>query len=220
MTTTVMTGSRPSGAAGITQAPPLLTLRGISKSFGPVEALTDVDLEVPAGQVTALVGDNGAGKSVLIKCIAGIHHPDRGEMRIDGKPVHLRNPKHAAELGIQTVYQDLALCGNLDIAGNMFLGRERTAHGVLDEDGMESSASATIAGLKVNVSTVRQPVASLSGGQRQCRGRPLGDVAFPFGDHGRADCSPRRGADRHCPRFDPPAGRAGNRGPRHLPQPQ
>jgi ABC-type sugar transport system ATPase subunit len=167
MTTTVMTGSRQSGAAGITPAPPLLTLRGISKSFGPVEALTDVDLEVPAGQVTALVGDNGAGKSVLIKCIAGIHHPDRGEMRIDGKPVHLRNPKHAAELGIQTVYQDLALCGNLDIVGNMFLGRERTAHGVLDEDSMESSASATIAGLKVNVSTVRQPVASLSGGQRQ-----------------------------------------------------
>ena len=104
---------------------PLLRLHGISKNFGPVQALTDVDLDVPAGQVTALVGDNGAGKSVLIKCIAGIHAPDRGVISWEGRPVHIRTPREAAALGIETVYQDLALCDNLDIVQNMFLGRER-----------------------------------------------------------------------------------------------
>src|SRR5438067_3602729 len=112
-------------------APPLLSLRGIGKSFGPVRALVDVDLDIPAGQVTALAGDNGAGKSVLIKTIAGIHAPEHGQILWEGQPVHIRTPKDAAALGIETVYQDLALADNLDIVQNMFLGRERLRHGTL-----------------------------------------------------------------------------------------
>jgi ABC-type sugar transport system ATPase subunit len=147
---------------------PLLRLRGVSKNFGPVRALSDVDLDVPAGQVTALAGDNGAGKSVLIKCISGIHAPDGGQMWWDGRPVHVRTPRDAAALGIATVYQDLALCDNLDIVQNMFLGRERV-HGIsLNEESMETSAKETLASLRVTtVRSIRQPVASLSGGQRQ-----------------------------------------------------
>ena len=106
-------------------AEPLLRLKGVSKNFGPVQALSNVDLEIPAGQVTALVGDNGAGKSVMIKCIAGIHAPEHGQIFWEGKPVRIRTPREAAALGIETVYQDLALCNNLDIVQNMFLGRER-----------------------------------------------------------------------------------------------
>ena len=141
---------------------------GISKSFGAVRALTDVNLEVPAGQVTALAGDNGAGKSVLIKTVAGTHRPDRGEIWWDGRNVDIRTPADAATLGIETVYQDLALCDNLDIVQNMFLGRERRRHFALDEDAMETSARATLSGLKVTtVRSIRQPVATLSGGQRQ-----------------------------------------------------
>jgi ABC-type sugar transport system ATPase subunit len=147
---------------------PLLQLRAIDKRFGPVQALTGVDLDVPAGQVTALCGDNGAGKTVLIKCIAGIHAPDGGTIAWDGRPVRIATPKDAAALGIETVYQDLALCDNLDIVQNMFLGRERVHHGVLDEESMEQSARETLTGLAVTtVRSVRQPVASLSGGQRQ-----------------------------------------------------
>jgi ABC-type sugar transport system ATPase subunit len=147
---------------------PLLELRGVSKSFGPVQALNDVDLEIRSGEVTALVGDNGAGKSVLIKCIAGIHSPERGEIRWEGKPVRIRTPKDAASLGIETVYQDLALCNNLDIVQNMFLGRERVHSGLLDEEDMETAAQETLASLRVTtVRSIRQPVASLSGGQRQ-----------------------------------------------------
>ncbi len=147
---------------------PLLRLRGVSKSFGPVQALTGVDVDVPAGQVTALVGDNGAGKTVLIKCIAGIWEPDAGQMFWEGRPVHIRTPRDAAALGIETVYQDLALCDNLDIVQNMFLGRERVRMRVLDEDNMERAAAETLAGLSVTtVRSIRQPVASLSGGQRQ-----------------------------------------------------
>ncbi len=159
----------PDGAAAETSSgTPLLELRGIAKSFGPVLALSGVDLVVPNGQVTALVGDNGAGKSVLIKCIAGIHTPDRGQILWQGHPVHIRTPKDSAALGIETVYQDLALCDNLDIVQNMFLGRERLRHGVLDEDAMERDAAETLAGLAVtSVRSIRQPVASLSGGQRQ-----------------------------------------------------
>src|SRR5436309_7636792 len=112
---------------------PLLRLRGVSKHFGAVRALDEVDLDVPAGQVTALAGDNGAGKSVLIKCIAGIHTPEEGRISWEGKPVHMRTPRDSAALGIETVYQDLALCDNLDIVQNMFLGRERTQRRVLDE---------------------------------------------------------------------------------------
>jgi ABC-type sugar transport system ATPase subunit len=147
---------------------PLLSLEGISKSFGAVQALIDVNLDVPAGQVTALAGDNGAGKSVLIKTIAGTHRPDRGQISWDGHPADIRTPADAAALGIQTVYQDLALCDNLDIVQNMFLGRERHRHFGLDEDSMETSARETLSELKVTtVRSIRQPVATLSGGQRQ-----------------------------------------------------
>ena len=147
---------------------PLLRLRGIGKHFGPVQALTDVDLDIPAGQVTALAGDNGAGKSVLIKCISGIHAPEQGKMWWDGQPVQIHTPRDAAALGIETVYQDLALCDNLDIVQNMFLGRERLNLGQLDEESMEKAAKETLAGLAVtSVRSIRQPVASLSGGQRQ-----------------------------------------------------
>jgi len=158
-----------SASASVKEASePLLRLRGISKSFGPVRALTDVDLDVPAGEVTALVGDNGAGKSSLIKCIAGIYAPTSGEMWWDGELVHIHTPRDAAALGIETVYQDLALCDNLDIVENMFLGRERTHLTALDEESMEHSALDTLKSLAVtSVRSIRQPVASLSGGQRQ-----------------------------------------------------
>jgi ABC-type sugar transport system ATPase subunit len=146
----------------------LLELRGIEKHFGAVRALQDIDLELRAGEVTALAGDNGAGKSVLIKCISGIHEPDAGEIRFEGRPVHIRNPRDASALGIETVHQDLALCDNLDIVQNMFLGREQLRRGVLDEDRMELAAADTLSSLAVTtVRSVRQPVASLSGGQRQ-----------------------------------------------------
>jgi ABC-type sugar transport system ATPase subunit len=116
----------------------------------------------------ALAGDNGAGKSVLIKCIAGIHSPDHGRISWEGRPVHIRTPRDAAALGIETVYQDLALCDNLDIVQNMFLGRERLRSVALDEESMETAARETLASLAVTtVRSIRQPVASLSGGQRQ-----------------------------------------------------
>ncbi|MFI5254479.1 MAG: ATP-binding cassette domain-containing protein [Candidatus Limnocylindrales bacterium] len=147
---------------------PLLKLRGISKHFGAVQALYGVDLDLPSGQVTALCGDNGAGKSVLTKTIAGIHQADEGEIFWEGHPVHIRTPKDAASLGIETVYQDLALADNLDIVQNMFLGRERAPRALLDEDSMERDAAKTLAGLRVTtVRSIRQPVATLSGGQRQ-----------------------------------------------------
>jgi ABC-type sugar transport system ATPase subunit len=130
--------------------------------------LVDIDLDVPAGQVTALAGDNGAGKSVLIKCIAGIHTPDAGEIVWEGNQVHIRSPRDAAALGIETVHQDLALCDNLDIVQNMFLGRETIRHHALAEEDMETAAGATLGSLAVTtVRSVRQLVASLSGGQRQ-----------------------------------------------------
>ena len=155
-------------AAAPTATEPLLRLRGITKHFGAVQALYGVDLDLPAGQVTALCGDNGAGKSVLTKCIAGIHEPDGGEMLWEGRPVHIRTPKDSASLGIETVYQDLALADNLDIVQNMFLGRERLRRRLLDEDSMERAAAETLAGLHVTtVRSIRQPVATLSGGQRQ-----------------------------------------------------
>jgi ABC-type sugar transport system ATPase subunit len=147
---------------------PLLRLRSVSKHFGAVHALVDVDLDLVAGQVTALAGDNGAGKSVLIKCIAGIHTPDTGEILWEGRRVHIRSPRDAAALGIETVHQDLALCDNLDIVQNMFLGRERVRHFALDEEAMEHAATETLSGLAVTtVRSVRQLVKSLSGGQRQ-----------------------------------------------------
>jgi D-xylose transport system ATP-binding protein len=146
----------------------LLRLAGIGKNFGPVQALHGIDLDIPAGQVTALLGDNGAGKSTLIKCISGIHAPDGGAMYWQGRQVHLHSPKDASDLGIATVYQDLALCDNLDIVANMFLGRELSKHWQLDEITMELTAKKTLQDLRVvTVRSIRQPVGSLSGGQRQ-----------------------------------------------------
>jgi ABC-type sugar transport system ATPase subunit len=147
---------------------PLLKVRGVDKHFGAVQALYGVDLDLPSGQVTALCGDNGAGKSVLTKIISGVYTPDHGEFFWEGQPVHVRSTRDASRLGIETVYQDLALCDNLDIVQNMFLGRERVRRRLLDEDDMEREAAKTLASLKVTtVRSIRQPVASLSGGQRQ-----------------------------------------------------
>ena len=167
MTTPSADGARPA-TAGANGDEPLLRLVGVGKDFGPVRALTDINLDVPAGQVTALVGDNGAGKSTLIKTIAGIWTQDHGEILWEGKPVRLHSPKDASALGIATVYQDLALADNLDIVQNMFLGQEPVRHLVLDETTMEKEAKRTLADLSVvTVRSVRQPVGSLSGGQRQ-----------------------------------------------------
>jgi ABC-type sugar transport system ATPase subunit len=147
---------------------PLLRLVDIGKNFGPVRALIGINLDVPPAQVTAIVGDNGAGKSTLIKTISGIWQPDSGEIIWQGHPVRLHTPKLASDLGIATVYQDLALADNLDIVQNMFLGRELLRHWVLDEVSMEKQAKRTLADLSVvTVRSVRQPVGSLSGGQRQ-----------------------------------------------------
>ena len=147
---------------------PLLELKGINKSFGAVHVLHDVDLSVWSGQVTALVGDNGAGKSTLIKGIAGIYSFDSGEYLFGGKPASVSDPKQANALGIEVVYQDLALCDNLDVVHNMFLGREETRAGTLDEIEMEKRATETLKGLSVRtLKSVRQQVSSLSGGQRQ-----------------------------------------------------
>ncbi|WP_055481295.1 ATP-binding cassette domain-containing protein [Sphaerimonospora mesophila] len=147
---------------------PILELRGINKSFGPVQVLHDVAFSAHAGEVTALVGDNGAGKSTLVKCIGGIHQIDSGEYFFEGRKVQVHGPRDAAELGVEIVYQDLALCDNLDIVQNMFLGRERKSGLVLDEATMEEMAAKTLAGLSVRtVKSLRQHVSSLSGGQRQ-----------------------------------------------------
>ena len=147
---------------------PLFSLKGINKSFGPVHVLKDVDFDIYPGQVTALVGDNGAGKSTLIKCIAGIYTPESGEFIFEGKNVTIDGPRAATSLGIEIVYQDLALCDNLDIFHNMFLGREEKKGVTLDETSMESLARQTLDGLNVRtVKSIRQTVASLSGGQRQ-----------------------------------------------------
>ena len=147
---------------------PLLSLRGVNKSFGPVHVLKDVNFDVHAGQVTALVGDNGAGKSTLIKCIAGIYTPEAGEFLFEGNKVSIGGPRDATALGIEIVYQDLALCDNLDIVHNMFLGREQKRGPVLNETSMEALARKTLDGLSVRtVKSIRQTVSSLSGGQRQ-----------------------------------------------------
>jgi D-xylose transport system ATP-binding protein len=148
---------------------PILELRGVSKSFGAVQALYQVDFHVAPGQVMALVGDNGAGKSTLIKSIAGIYPIDEGEIIFDGQPVSISGPKDAAKLGIEVVYQDLALADNLDVVQNMFLGREEVSSlRRLDETTMEKRASDTLASLSVTtIRSVRQTVAGLSGGQRQ-----------------------------------------------------
>jgi D-xylose transport system ATP-binding protein len=156
---------------------PILQLRGVNKSFGAVQVLHDVDLTVRAGEVTALVGDNGAGKSTLVKCVAGIHPIDSGEVLFEGRPVTLNAPTDASKLGIEVVYQDLALADNLDIVQNMFLGRERGKSWLLDEADMEQAARRTLASLSVRtVTSVRMPVAADSGRPsplpRRCSGTP------------------------------------------------
>ncbi|HVI35695.1 MAG TPA: ATP-binding cassette domain-containing protein, partial [Gaiellales bacterium] len=162
-TTTTEAGIAPSATEG-----PLLELRGVNKSFGAVQVLHDVSLTARLGHVTALVGDNGAGKSTLIKAIAGIHPVDSGEFLFEGKQVSVSGPRDAAALGIEVVYQDLALADNLDVVQNMFLGRERHNGVLLDEVSMEQSARDTLARLSVRtLKSVRQQVSRLSGGQRQ-----------------------------------------------------
>jgi D-xylose transport system ATP-binding protein len=147
---------------------PVIELKSVVKSFGPVDVLKGVDLVAYAGKVTALVGDNGAGKSTLIKGLAGVQPYDSGTVLFDGQPVDIQNPREAAALGIEVVYQDLALCENLDIVQNMFLGREETLQGTLDEPSMELQATKALQSLSVRtVKSVRQKVSSLSGGQRQ-----------------------------------------------------
>jgi D-xylose transport system ATP-binding protein len=148
---------------------PTLELRGVDKSFGPVHVLKSVNLTAKAGEVTALVGDNGAGKSTLVKCIGGIHRVDAGELIFDGTPQSVHGPRDAALLGVEIVHQDLALCDNLDIVDNMFLGREQvTRLRTVDENAMEKLARQALDSLSVTtVQSIRQLVASLSGGQRQ-----------------------------------------------------
>jgi len=147
---------------------PLLELRNITKSFGSVQALTEVDFEVRPGEVMALVGDNGAGKSTLIKCIAGTHMADSGQILFEGREVHIHGPRDAAQLGIEVVYQDLALADNLDVVQNMFLGREINIFQILNEAAMEERTSSTLSSLAVTtIKSIRQTVATLSGGQRQ-----------------------------------------------------
>jgi D-xylose transport system ATP-binding protein len=152
----------------MTESTAVLELRGISKRFGAVQALSGVDFSVGAGEVVALVGDNGAGKSTLVKVMSGIYDPDEGEYRFDGERVHVRGPQAAADLGVATVYQDLALADNLDVVGNLFLGHELIGPGPqLDETGMEQRAKELLTTLSTTIPSVRTEVASLSGGQRQ-----------------------------------------------------
>lgn len=148
-------------------ATPVLALRGISKRFGAVQALTDVDLEIHPGEVVALVGDNGAGKSTLVKTISGVHPIDEGAIEWEGETVRINRPNDAQDLGIATVYQDLALCDNLDVVANLFLGNELRSASVLDEIAMEKRAKELLDTLSIRIPSVRIPVAALSGGQRQ-----------------------------------------------------
>src|SRR6476469_4271335 len=147
---------------------PLLQLQNITKTFGSVQALDDVDFEVRAGEVMALVGDNGAGKSTLVKCVAGTHAADSGRILFEGQEVQIHGPKDAAKLGIEVVYQDLALCDNLDVVQNMYLGRELNRAQILSEAPMEQHTAETLKSLPVTtIKSIRQTVATLSGGQRQ-----------------------------------------------------
>ncbi len=145
----------------------VLSLTGVNKRFGAVQALTDVSLTVRAGEVVALVGDNGAGKSTLVKIISGVYQPDDGEIVFDGRKVEVSGPSDAQQLGIATVFQDLALCDNLDVVANLFLGQERTSRSVLNEVEMEKEAWRLLRTLSAKIPSVRIPIASLSGGQRQ-----------------------------------------------------
>ena len=158
------TSERP--ASGSTGDAPVLSLHGVSKTFGAVSALTDIDLEVAAGEVVALVGDNGAGKSTLVKTLAGVHRPDAGEIRFEGRAVEIADPSASLALGIATVFQDLALCENLDVVSNLFLGQELSPLR-LDEVRMETRSWELLNELSARIPSLRTVVASLSGGQRQ-----------------------------------------------------
>jgi ABC-type sugar transport system ATPase subunit len=164
-------------------APPVLRTRGLSKSFGAIQALIDVDLDVASGEVVALVGDNGAGKSTLVKVVSGVHQATSGHVELDGNRLEINSPKEAREHGIETVYQDLALVEELDVAGNFFLGKEEfrggllgRMFGVLGLPSMRDRAEAAIRELHVRIPDVTQPVANMSGGQRQ--GVAIGRAAF------------------------------------------
>ncbi len=161
-----MTATTPERAATQT-GQPVLSLRGIGKRFGAVQALTDVHLDVSAGEVVALVGDNGAGKSTLVKIISGVYQPDGGSITFSGREVHVGGPSEAQALGISTVFQDLALCDNLDVVANLFLGQERGSAGWLDEVTMEKESWRLLRTLSAKIPSVRIPIAALSGGQRQ-----------------------------------------------------
>ncbi len=201
---------------------PLLELRGVSKAFGAVQALNKVDLSIPPGKVTALVGDNGAGKSVTIKTISGLWTPSEGQILWEGSPVHLHRPQDSEALGITTIYQDLALCDNLDIVQNMFLGHEKLRFGLLDEAAMEIEARQTLADLHVTtVRSIRQPVASLSGGQRQSVAVAKAVMSVrQTRDHGRTHRGPRRGADPRGARAHQTPVQPGHGRPGGLAQPR
>ncbi len=154
-------------AVPMTRPTPLLAMRGISKRFGAVRALTDVDFDVHPGEVVAIVGDNGAGKSTLVKILAGVHPQDSGTVTFDGGPVSIPSPTDARDFGIATVFQDLALCDNLDVVSNLWLGRELRKGGALDEVEMEQRSWSLLRELSAKIPSVRTPVAALSGGQRQ-----------------------------------------------------
>ena len=167
-----MTPETPEPASAATRSPgsdsePVLELRGINKRFGAVQALTDIHLSVGRGEVVGLVGDNGAGKSTLIKVIAGVHGADEGELIMNGTAQKFSSPKDAQKAGVATVFQDLALCENLDVVANLFLGHEKTRGGVLDEVSMEAKSWELLRSLSAKIPSVRVPIAALSGGQRQ-----------------------------------------------------
>lgn len=154
-------------ATSLSLQTPVLSMRGVSKRFGAVQALKDIDFDVRPGEVVALVGDNGAGKSTLIKAIAGVHKADEGQIAFAGQPVTIDSPAKSQSLGIATVYQDLALCDNLDVVANLFLGSEPKTGRLIDEVTMEKKSWRLLRELSAKIPSVRTPVASLSGGQRQ-----------------------------------------------------
>ncbi len=175
----------------------VLSLAGVNKRFGAVQALTDVHLDVRAGEVVALVGDNGAGKSTLVKIISGVYQDDGGTISLGGQPVRIHGPSHAQALGIATVFQDLALCDNLDVVANLFLGQERRVGPFINEVAMEQEAWRLLRTLSAKIPSVRIPVASLSGGQRQTVAIARSLVGRAEGrDARRAHSGARGGADR------------------------
>ena len=193
---------------------PVLALKGVSKSFGPVQALSEVDFEVRPGEVVALVGDNGAGKSTLVKTIAGIHTADDGEIRFEGNEVKISSPNDAVDLGIATVYQDLALCDNLDVVENLFLGREEIAEGParvtrqLDETAMERQTGELLQTLAVTIIDVRSEVERSPGPASAGGDRPLAAGRAQAGDARRAYCRAGRTSDGAGARADQAVARA------------